>query len=192
MKNLIQKRSINGQYMKKTNWIAVALVVLCIVTVGLFLCKNVAKGSPVGGGSQLLPRVEAESGCIQTGDHSFNCSERRPMALWGAYLEEQNSLRFKATVTAYTSEVGQTDSSPEVAANGENIWSLYQVGKNTCAINDIAFGSKLTVEGLGDCVVRDRMNPRYTHTAHLDFYFGKDTAKALQFGIKSLNVMVVR
>lgn len=95
------------------------------------------------------------------------------------------------TVSAYTSEVGQTDASPEVGATGENIYKLLQKGIRTCASNDYKFGTKLIIPGIGECVVKDRMNRRYTGKNVVDVYLGYDTARAWKWGRKRLQVEVV-
>lgn len=96
----------------------------------------------------------------------------------------------KATVTGYSSRAQETDSTPEIAANGQNIWKLYQQGSNTCASNDYKIGTVLTLKGLGTCVVRDRMNKRYTGTGRIDWYFGYDTKAAYAHGIKTIEVII--
>ena len=96
----------------------------------------------------------------------------------------------KASVSFYTSRVQETDSSPEIAANGMNIWTLYQRGDKSCASNDYKMGTKLTLVGIGDCVIRDRMNTRYTGTGRIDWYIGYSTTEALKLGVKK-NVTVI-
>lgn len=96
----------------------------------------------------------------------------------------------KMTVSFYTSRVQETDDSPEISANGQNIWTLYKQGSNTCASNDYKMGTKLTVEGFGDCIVRDVMNTRYTGTGRIDWYMGYSTTEALKLGVKK-NVTVI-
>lgn len=89
-------------------------------------------------------------------------------------------------VTGYTSTVAETDSTPEIAANGQNIWTLYQRGEMTCATNAFPFGTRLSVDGLGVCVVRDLMNRRYRE--RVDWYFGKDRGAARRHGLQRLFV----
>lgn len=95
-----------------------------------------------------------------------------------------------ATITGYTSHEWQTDATPEVGANGENIWHLYQKGEQTCASNDYPMGQKLTISNLGTCTVRDRMNDRYTGTGRIDWYFGKDLNQAISYGQKEVVILV--
>lgn len=89
-------------------------------------------------------------------------------------------------VSAYTSEVAQTDSTPCISANGSNICQLYVEGTNICASNAYPMGTVLEVDGLGTCIVADRMNARYRN--RVDWYMGMDTARALRFGVQKLRV----
>lgn len=95
------------------------------------------------------------------------------------------------TVSSYTSEARQTDNSPEIGATGENIYKLLQKGIRTCASNDYKFGTKLIIPGIGECVVKDRMNRRYTGKSVVDVYLGYDTTRAWRWGRKRLQVEVV-
>lgn len=89
-------------------------------------------------------------------------------------------------VTAYTSEVGQTDSTPCISANGSDICQLFNEGQMTCASNDYAFGTVLEIDGYGTCTVRDRMARK--NDGKIDIYFGNDRKRALEFGRRILNV----
>lgn len=91
-------------------------------------------------------------------------------------------------VSAYTSTVAQTDATPCISADGTNICVRYAAGEGICATNAYPFGTVLKVEGLGTCVVADRMNARYR--SRVDWYFGQDTPRAIEFGIQNLHVEV--
>ncbi|OGL66486.1 hypothetical protein A2856_02225 [Candidatus Uhrbacteria bacterium RIFCSPHIGHO2_01_FULL_63_20] len=92
------------------------------------------------------------------------------------------------TVTAYTSEVGQTDSTPCISADGSDICVKYAAGEKICATNDHPMHAKLHIEGYGECTVRDRMNKRYTGTGRVDIYLGRDTPAAFQWGARHVAV----
>ena len=89
-------------------------------------------------------------------------------------------------VTAYTSHEDKTDATPEIAADGTNIYQRYLTGEQTCASNAYPFGTRLFVEELGVCTVADRMARK--NDGKLDWYFGKDLNSALSFGVKTLEV----
>lgn len=91
-------------------------------------------------------------------------------------------------VTAYTSEVGQTDSTPCIAADGSDICVKYADGERICATNDHPMHSTLNIDGYGQCTVRDRMNKRYTGTGRVDLYLGMDTPAAKQWGARQVTV----
>lgn len=75
-------------------------------------------------------------------------------------------------VSGYTSSRGQTDATPCIAADQSDICARKRQGELICATNVYPLGSRIHVEGLGTCVVADRMNSRYQ--AHVDWYFGQD------------------
>lgn len=92
-------------------------------------------------------------------------------------------------ITAYNSEVGQTDDDPCTTANGYN---LCQNGKeDTIAANFLKFGTKVKIPELfGDrvFVVRDRMNQK--HPARVDVWM-KNRHDAIHFGKKTATIQVV-
>lgn len=100
-------------------------------------------------------------------------------------------------VTGYTSEPGQTDSSPCIAADNSDICKLKAKKELICASNQFPLGSLIHVDGLGTCTVRDHMNRRYTN--NVDWYFGKDAKGkkdkkklAIKIGRKDREVKVIR
>lgn len=92
------------------------------------------------------------------------------------------------TVTAYNSVPGQTDSTPCIGAQNTDICKYLEMGSNTCAANFVPLGTEIYVEGLGTCVVRDRMNARYTY--RIDWYMGMDVASARSFGVNTKTVAI--
>lgn len=94
----------------------------------------------------------------------------------------------RVTVTAYNSVPWQTDDTPCIGAQGTDICKIYEAGENVCAANFVPLGTKMEVEGLGTCIVRDRMNARYTK--RVDWYMGMDIAGARQFGVRTKQIAV--
>jgi 3D (Asp-Asp-Asp) domain-containing protein len=97
---------------------------------------------------------------------------------------KQNANGRYVTVTAYTSEARQTDSTPCISSDGSNICNRYAKGELICAAGDrnVPLGSKFHVEGYGVCSVADRMNIRYNGTGRVDIYLGYDTPAAFRWG----------
>jgi len=86
------------------------------------------------------------------------------------------------SMTAYNSEVGQTDDSPCITANGFNVCE--HGIEDTVAANFLPFGTKIRMPELfGDriFIVRDRMNKRYSE--RVDIWMLKKV-DALKFGVK--------
>ncbi|MCX6795529.1 MAG: hypothetical protein NT165_02260 [Candidatus Falkowbacteria bacterium] len=92
-------------------------------------------------------------------------------------------------MTAYNSEVGQTDNSPCITANGFNVCE--HGTEDTVAANFLKMGTKVRIPELfGDRVftVRDRMNAR--HATRVDVWM-KDRSSAMKFGVKVAKIEVL-
>jgi len=95
----------------------------------------------------------------------------------------------KVTVTAYSSTVDQTDSTPCITANGFNVCEHNK--ENIIAANFLPFGARVRLPELyGDKVftVQDRMNRRYSYRVDL---WMKTREKAKKFGVKYTTVEIV-
>jgi len=93
-------------------------------------------------------------------------------------------------ITAYNSEVAQTDDDPCTTANGFNVCQHNQ--EDTIAANFLKFGTKVRIpEIFGDrvFVVRDRMNSRYAN--HVDVWM-KDHGAAVKFGVQVAMIQVIK
>ncbi|MFA6994807.1 MAG: hypothetical protein WC249_00110 [Patescibacteria group bacterium] len=93
------------------------------------------------------------------------------------------------TITAYNSEVSQTDSDPCTTANGFNLCKNNK--EDSIAANFLKFGTKVRIPELfGNRVfiVRDRMNAR--HATRVDVWM-KDHDDAMKFGIKFAKIEVL-
>ena len=94
-------------------------------------------------------------------------------------------------VTAYNvGDPRQTDDTPCISANGENICRALADGEMRCAANFVPLGSRLYVDKIGVCLVTDRMNKRYRN--RVDIAMQKnDYRKALRFGRQKLHVKIL-
>ena len=94
-------------------------------------------------------------------------------------------------VTAYNvGDPRQTDDTPCIAANGEDICSALAKGEMRCAANFVPLGSHLYVDKIGVCLVTDRMNKRYRN--RVDIAMEKNEYyKARRFGRQKLHVKIL-
>lgn len=95
---------------------------------------------------------------------------------------------FSIPVTAYTSEVGQTDSTPCITASGLDVCERNE--ENVVAANFLPIGTRLRMPELfGDRVfyVEDRMNARYVYKADI---WMKNKSDAIAFGLKHTTIEV--
>ncbi|MCD4704633.1 3D domain-containing protein [bacterium] len=90
-------------------------------------------------------------------------------------------------VTAYNLVEWQTDNTPCIGASGDDLCELIDQGISTCAANFVPLGTSLEIEGIGRCLVLDRLNKRYP--SRIDITMGPDKiAEARQFGLQRLKV----
>lgn len=97
-----------------------------------------------------------------------------------------------ATITHYTSSPEETDASPCISADGNDICKLFKQGKNTCGTNDYPFGTELYVADHGFCTVHDVMNARFTGKGYIDWYMGQDKKAAFEHGIETKEIVIFR
>jgi len=98
--------------------------------------------------------------------------------------DSQPKKVLKIITTAYSSEVGQTDSTPFITASGTT------VRHGVVAANFLPIGTKVRfpeLYGNEVFVVEDRMNPRFNR--RVDIWMEK-TPEAKQFGVKWTTVEV--
>ena len=93
------------------------------------------------------------------------------------------------TITAYTSEAGQTDNTPCITANGFDVCAHGE--EDILAANFLKMGTKVRIPELfGDRIftVSDRMNRR--HATRLDVWM-KSKDSAINFGIKKAKIEIL-
>jgi 3D (Asp-Asp-Asp) domain-containing protein len=99
-------------------------------------------------------------------------------------LKGKHKLRVQAT--AYSSHVGQTDSTPFLAAWNNRLrpgMKAIAVSRDLIKKYGLGNGKKVRIQGLpGYYTVRDKMNKRYTK--RIDIYMGTNRRKALRWGRK--------
>ncbi len=96
-----------------------------------------------------------------------------------------NSL--EVTATAYTSNIGETDSTPTLTAWGDTL----RPGMKSIAVSrdlidrGLSHGVQVSIEGLdGQYSVLDKMNKRWTKK--IDIYMGEDKKAAKEWGKKQV------
>lgn len=89
-------------------------------------------------------------------------------------------------ISAYNSVPEQTDSTPCDGAYG-NVCNY-----DGCVVATNAFPKKsiLLIDGVGECIVLDRMNKRYPN--RVDIFMGNDVNRARQFGVQKLMVRLIK
>lgn len=104
-------------------------------------------------------------------------------------FEEGGTIR---EITAYNAgDPTQTDSSPCISANGENICLALEKGYKRCAANFVPFGTILRIQNYGDCLVVDRLNSKFRNRVDIAMAVG-EKKKAIAFGKQNLRVEVIK
>lgn len=113
------------------------------------------------------------------GDDLPSMTKYRPMT----YPTEEKIV----SMSAYTSREEETDSTPCISADGTDICRY-----DGCIVasNDYPFDTVVLIEGVGKCVVKDRMSSRYTGTGNMDLYFGEDLEGAIEFGRQNMKIKI--
>lgn len=200
--------SKKGCWKKKSRWDLIVFGVITILIGGAYIGHVNEKGSQSshrrdGGsiGQSFSKSASLQEVCTKTQDGSCSFASKENLLKWQAFLESESEVeklkaetpvKVTAHVTMYTSRVAETDDSPCIAANGKDICKLLSEGVQTCASNDYKLGSRLQIQGLGECTVMDRMNKRYTGTGRIDWYAGFDLARARSHGVKNLMIAVLK
>lgn len=97
-----------------------------------------------------------------------------------------------APLTMYNAgDPSQTDGSPCISASGDNICTLIAQGTNVCAANFLPLGTEIEIEGLGKCLVLDRMARRFSD--RIDWARPADEhAQAVKWGIKTVSYKIIK
>lgn len=92
------------------------------------------------------------------------------------------------TVTAYSSEVNQTDDTPFVTATNKRVRPGIVAVSRDLFRKGWVFGRKVYIKGHGIFTIDDLMHPRKKN--QIDIYMG-NTGDAVQFGRRTLEVFLV-
>ncbi|QIA63065.1 hypothetical protein GT360_05855 [Vibrio astriarenae] len=95
----------------------------------------------------------------------------------------------KVTASAYTSTVGETDSTPNIGAWGDRLkpgMKSIAVSRDLIALG-LTHNQEVRIEGFeGTYRVLDKMNKRWTRK--IDIYMGNDRESAIQWGKRTVTI----
>ncbi|MCB9798784.1 3D domain-containing protein [Candidatus Nomurabacteria bacterium] len=140
-----------------------------------------------------VPSMVASEYVASASDYTLGSDEEPPNSFPVSENREPRYTQW-VTVTAYSLEAAQTDSTPCIPANGEDLCKMRekQGYHNTIAANFLRFNTNVRLPELfGDKVfiARDRMNARYNGTNRIDVVM--DTREeAIAFGVKHVKMEV--
>ena len=101
----------------------------------------------------------------------------------------KNSFSLEVTATAFTSNPGETDSNPSLAAWGDTL----EPGMRAIAVSrdlikmGLSHNKEVRIDGLkGTYIVLDKMNKRWKKK--IDIYMGSDVKKAREWGKRKVKI----
>lgn len=107
---------------------------------------------------------------------------------------ELYSLDDKTTFTGYSLSVDETDENPCVGAGNNNLCELRPIlkeeGRTICASRDLPLDTVIYIDGIGECIIKDRMNKRYKGTNRVDILFDSKQ-EAINFGKQQLSYVII-
>lgn len=115
-------------------------------------------------------------------------NETRPYGRLPQSVDASPRRNYRIPITAYTSDVAQTDDTPCITASGLDVCE--RGIENIVAANFLPMGTRVRIPELyGDRIfyVEDRMNERYFYK--MDIWM-KEISDAKQFGVKYMTVEV--
>lgn len=107
---------------------------------------------------------------------------------------ELYSLDDKTTFTGYSLSVDETDENPCVGAGNNNLCELRPIlkeeGRTICASRDLPLDTVIYIDGIGECIIKDRMNKKYKGTNRVDILFDSKQ-EAINFGKQQLSYVII-
>lgn len=104
-------------------------------------------------------------------------------------VKETNKYTVREVSAYNVGIVNQNDGAPCIGAGNHELCSVVNSGKLVCAANFVPLHTKLSIEGIGECEVMDRMNSRYKNRVDLAMRSDEYT-RAVNFGVQHLKVAI--
>ena len=196
MKKRLQKFGEEILPLSSHQSLVLLVLVACVFQLVLFFTPALAAEAMVSDDEQVISLGTVTKSLVMDKDAQIIADEikqivvEEPVATTTPEIVKDKVISTSLHVmTAYNSEVGQTDDSPCITANGFNVCK--HGIEDTVAANFLKFGTKVKIPDLyGDriFIVRDRMNKK--HPNRVDIWM-KDRADAIQFGIKTTRIQVI-
>ncbi len=163
-------------------------IVVLLVLIFEFLFPHYTLAQASSEGSIMLPNLVVRA--VDQMVEDLHLTEANASVALIAPIKEYTVVTtYQVPITAYSSTVDQTDSTPCITANGFDLCVNGQ--ENVIAANFLPFGTKVRIpEYFGDQIftVQDRMNARYYY--RVDIWM-KERSAAVAWGIRYTAIEVV-
>lgn len=84
----------------------------------------------------------------------------------------EKTWEYTAEFSAYSLSEAETDGDPCIGSRSLNLCKLKPIleerGLKICASRDLPLDTMIYIEGVGECIILDRMNLRYLGTGNID------------------------
>ena len=127
--------------------------------------------------------------CFSIGCYVSDCKTSKDITTTESELNTQPSYEFTAEFSAYTLSESETDKDFCIGSRNLNLCKLKPIledrGLKICASRDLPLDTVISIEGIGECIILDRMNFRYLGTGNIDILMD-NKEEANNFGRKPL------
>ena len=151
------------------------LILLIVIILGLSLYKTISDGQ-----GNLIPLQDINATTRQIEPLELNI--------------DLYSLDDKTIFTGYSLSVDETDENPCIGAGNNNLCELRPALKNDnvkiCASRDLPLDTIVYIDGIGECIIKDRLNARYKGTNRIDVLMDSKQ-EARNFGVKILQYIIL-
>jgi 3D (Asp-Asp-Asp) domain-containing protein len=140
---------------------SVVLYVVCVlVCFGIFIAEVSTLNDQIAKLNDELGEAKSQ---VSSLEYLLERDERILRDVFGGWSREHATYGAKVTVTAYSSTVDQTDSSPYVTADGSTVRRGYiAVSRDLLTELGLTMGQRVLLVGYGVFEIRDKMNARFS------------------------------
>jgi 3D (Asp-Asp-Asp) domain-containing protein len=163
---------------------AIGLIAMVALVSFSFTIYVVTKSFMLGAFRLPVPEITTASASVPTPP-----VQNLPTHRVEIYGVQSEAIR---NTTAYVAgDPKQTDDQPCISADGSDICKGLAKGEKICAANFVPLGTRLYVEGVGICIVKDRLSTRYKHAVDIAMPL-KKKKNAKEWGRQKREVQVLK
>jgi 3D (Asp-Asp-Asp) domain-containing protein len=106
-------------------------------------------------------------------------------------IQQEKIYTLSAEFSAYTLSADETDDTPHIGSRNLNLYKIRPLlNVKICASRDLPLDTLIDIEGIGECLILDKMNIRYKNTGNIDILMDSKL-EANNFGRKPLKYNII-